>query len=197
MLTILQFVQALKEAENDFDRLSLQLAYMIADEVRAHAIRNVDKTFGKGQFSGAGASVAAYKKGASGALRNSIILEMVGRYPGVTAGGPGVPYAAIHEYGGTIVPKNVQWLTIPARPAYVGHRAKEFNLHFVARGPRFAELLTDDTDAVAYYLVKKVTIPPRPYMQPAIEEVTNEANMAKTIAEVFKTSSLPYEVTTL
>lgn len=199
------FVRLLSEEEDVAERRMLQLAYEIAEEVRLRAIRNVDEKLGNGRFSGAGADVAAYKKGRSGGLRNSIQLELVGRWPVVTAGGPGVPYAAVHEYGTVgkggelpdIVPRRAKALTIPASPDFVPLRARESNLKLAVFGKTGKAALVTPEGEIAYWLVKRVAIEPRPYLAPAAEQVLTDPVVAAKIQKIFGQSELPYEVTKL
>jgi phage gpG-like protein len=123
----------------------------------------------------------------------------------VSAGGPGVPYAAVHELGtkgkggeiDTIVPKPPrQWLTIPQKDSYVGRRAGEFKgkLFFITAG-NVGFLLERGTNEAAYLLVRRVDIKARPYLAPAAKDAAKDEVIAAQIREVFGQSKLPYEVT--
>jgi phage gpG-like protein len=88
----------------------------------------------------------------------------------------GVPYAAIHEYGGTIVPKNKQYLTIPSefnrRPDglpklttadLMGGLGKSF----IRNGVIFLQEGKNKITPM-FYLKKSVDIPARPYLATAV-----------------------------
>jgi len=94
-----------------------------------------------------------------------------------TIGPVGVPYAAIHEFGGKILPKK-KFLAIPLSPVLGpdgGARAKP--LDFLGRS-RFATLngklflMVKDGDKEEPYLLMKpsVNMPARPYLRPALEK---------------------------
>ncbi len=120
----------------------------------------------------------------TGNLRNSITAEPLGDNSVVI--GPGnVVYAAIHEFGGEIWPRNANYLSIP-----VTQEARETGsprrwsgeLQFIptARGG----VLVDANDEVQYALVNVVRIPARPYMRPALDEHVDEVEEA--IAEALR-----------
>lgn len=79
------------------------------------------------------------------------------------------PYAAIHEAGGTIVPRESSWLTIPLRAAKTASGvargpAKSFSdTFFVEKEPGKLLLMQRQDDEVVplFVLVKSVTIKPR------------------------------------
>jgi len=84
----------------------------------------------------------------------------------------GVPYARIHEFGGTIRPKRAKWLTIPVGPALTASGvargpARSFNLKFVPVSKAFALLVgtagkgKKAAEAVFFVLVKSVKLRPR------------------------------------
>ena len=89
----------------------------------------------------------------------------------VKIGSFGIPYAAIHEFGGPITPINRQFLTIPLRTEFKHHSARDFNDLFVHRSPKTNELFLAQKRGgniiYAYKLVKFVQIPARPYLGPA------------------------------
>jgi len=125
----------------------------------------------------------------SGQLRNSIgsIVTHDGKQPegiigsGVRGSGR-MPYADIHETGGTITPKRVNWLTIPLRaaltPAGVPRgRARDFENTFFAYSKAGNLILFQrkGKGAVALFLLKKsVTIPARRYMSITAEECASQ-----------------------
>ncbi len=114
-------------------------------------------------------------------------------------GPKGVPYAAIHEFGGTIVPTKAQALTIPT---YENTRkdgnpkrsvAELFSKHnaFIANGMIFAKRGKGVGAQIEpmFLLKKSVTIPARPYMQPAIAQTREQIiqNFGLFLAASFKT----------
>jgi phage gpG-like protein len=197
-LTIQDFLRLLR-GETDTFRKSLQkFTFKLASNIAETADRNAERQFGKTQRTGAkGAPIA----GSRGNLQKSIMLEMVGVWPGVVAGGVGVPYAAIHEYGGEIEPVNAKWLTIPAAPSVVGKRAREFpDLKFVRFSPTLAALVfgeswgfrdqpgddaEDDEIPVAFWLKKLVRIPARPYLRPAADAETDDESIKEVLNYAF------------
>jgi phage gpG-like protein len=85
-------------------------------------------------------------------------------------------YAAIHELGGEIYPVNAQHLSVPLSDTArdVGSpRNYPGELHVQG------ETLADDDGVPQYALVDSVTIPARPYLEPAVTEHIDE------ITEVF------------
>jgi phage gpG-like protein len=96
--------------------------------------------------------------------------------------GQRVPYADIHETGGTITPKRVNWLTIPLRAALTPAgmprgRARDFENTFFAYSKAGNLILFQlkGKKAVALFLLKKsVTIPARRYMSITAEECAGQ-----------------------
>lgn len=80
-----------------------------------------------------------------------------------------IKHARMQEYGGTIKPKNRQYLTIPLDPRYKGKSARTFDMVFVTLGGK-KYMLDRATGKVAYRLKKTVTIDPKPYLRPAFED---------------------------
>ncbi len=103
-------------------------------------------------------------QGDTGRFRQSITHEIP--FPEGYVGS-NVAYAAIHEFGGTILPRTAQWLTIPAE-GVKGYARDRNDLHFVPVRPDLA-LLLDGGDQLVYTLVKQVEIEPRPTFGPALE----------------------------
>lgn len=125
-------------------------------------------------------------------------------------GSQGIPYARIHEFGGTIVPKNARALTIPTEenrrpdglPKYTIDDLKRSGIPiFVAKGTLFAVFQrTRRTKGgmmgvggmgqitPMFLLRSSVNIPARPYLRPAIA-----ANEKKIIEEfgLFITAAFP------
>jgi phage gpG-like protein len=87
--------------------------------------------------------------------------------------GTDLVYAPIHEFGGTIVPKNARLLAIPVGDR-TGSPRKYNDLHFV-RARSGQMFLMDSEGNIQYSLRAKVTIPARPYMRPAFDEERERA----------------------
>lgn len=117
-----------------------------------------------------------FTKRPRGALMNSIQHEMT--EDGVRVVSAGVPYARIHEFGTLgaggklpdIVPKRRKWLTIPTEDEYARVRPRTLRLEFVQDDEGKAWLWDLRKNRVAYRLVKRVKMPPRPYFFPALKE---------------------------
>lgn len=116
-----------------------------------------------------------------GALINSIRYEVIQK--GVRVYSAGVPYARVHEFGtkgkggllDDIKPKNVRWLTIPLHRMYERVRPRTLDLQFLIdkdEGKTKAWLWDVRRQRVAYRLLKKVSIPARPYFFPAVQQTT-------------------------
>lgn len=88
--------------------------------------------------------------------------------------GTDVEYARIHEYGGTITPKNAKYLAVPLTEAARAATSPILfagELHFVPRaGGGTGGTLRDDAGEAQYALVTSVTIPATPYLRPALDE---------------------------
>lgn len=94
--------------------------------------------------------------------------------------GDRVPYANIHETGGTIRPKNSRWLTIPLKAAKTkggdlrGISARDFpntfvRIHSAERGTIYQR---QGNAVVALFLLrKKAVIPARRYMSRTLEQI--------------------------
>lgn len=83
-------------------------------------------------------------------------------------------------YGGPITPKNVNWLTIPARSETYGKRAREFdNLSFILFPSGIGALVDKSEkskrDSVYFWLVKHVDQPADPTVLPDEETIIDEA----------------------
>jgi phage gpG-like protein len=121
----------------------------------------------------------------TGRLRNSIagfVRDTQGGFEVVaSAGGSGglgeVPYAGVHEYGATITPKKGQYLTIPHGPALTPAGVSRYPSARNVPGLSFRRtkngngILVKDGQ-VWYFLVRRVVIPKRPYLRPALNEAT-------------------------
>ena len=196
MTELSQFISQMKNEADGFEKRVQQLTLRVATDVRRRTIRKIDATFNKTQRSSkSGKTVSA---GSKGGLRDdgSVMLKLVGRYPGVEVGGNsvGVPYAAIHEYGGIVRPVKAKALTIPLAPRYVGTRAREWDLFLLPREGKPALLMNKETNEPAFVLLKSVTIPARPYFRPAIEESLASDAMVLAVKAVWGDSPLPWEV---
>ena len=118
----------------------------------------------------------------TGALVNSIIASV--RVNGETFAtiqgsiGSDVPYAGIQEFGGTIVPKNATYLTIPLPAALDGSgvplyaKARDWPNTFVARSKAGNLIIFQKrgSSIVPLYVLKtSVTIPPRLGMKKTLD----------------------------
>lgn len=100
---------------------------------------------------------------------------------GGRAKGADVPYAAIHEYGGVIRPKNGAYLRIPLGAAVTAAGVDRFATPLRATGAglfgvvksKGGSLLLQHRPSGApwYLLVPEVRMPARPFMRPAFNEV--------------------------
>ena len=127
----------------------------------------------------------------TGALLNSVYKKVVlqGNTVIGEVGTQGIPYARIHEFGGTILPVNKKFLAIPSeenrRPdgtpkittqELMGGLGKSFimnNVIFLATAAGGSKSKYTKLTPM-FYLKKSVTIPKRPYMQPAIAAKQDE-----------------------
>ncbi len=91
----------------------------------------------------------------------------------VVAIGTNLEYAAIHEYGGTIRPKNGKYLAIPVG-TYKGSPTTHADLK-VVKTRSGSLVMLDDNGTVQYVLKPSVTIPARPYLRPALDDKKEEA----------------------
>jgi len=87
--------------------------------------------------------------------------------------------ASAHEFGATIVPKNVKWLTIPIIKGLKGKSARDFDLEFIPRNGKIPILAKVDNGKVTpYYLLrKKVEIPKRSFIKSTIEDKSKVDNV--------------------
>jgi hypothetical protein len=144
-----------------------------------------------GGFGNPGAKGAPPNRG-SGELRRSVFSATAGHGAGIVVGAV-AKYAHAQDTGATIVPKNVKWLTIPAIPEAYRKRASDFsNLRFVPlpRGGNLAALMRSSKwvsvpgtkmqrlkgtpPEVVFWLVKKSTIGPHPYVIASLEKAIKE-----------------------
>lgn len=85
--------------------------------------------------------------------------------------GTDLEYAAMQEFGGTVVPKNVKFLAIPLTSAarqYVSPR--DFPGKLSPRISGEGGVLVDENGEAQYALAKRAVIPAHPYMRPALDE---------------------------
>jgi phage gpG-like protein len=96
--------------------------------------------------------------------------------------GTTVIYAAIHEFGGTIVPDKAKALAVPVSPeakklSMLGKGPRDIpGLVMIAhegRTPILALVNPDKTLNVMYALLNKVTIGAKPYLRPALQSEKN------------------------
>jgi len=166
--------QALSNAKNEFERREILFKYAAAQKLRNEVIKNIDANFGGRTLD----ATAAFRGGASGGLRNSVQVDVRNDEPAVVVNATGnTPYWRIHEYGGVVKPVKKKWLTIPAADRYRAKRAREFrNLIFVKKNEKKAYLIDTINKRVAFFLRKKVVIPARPYIKPAVKKIQSEIN---------------------
>jgi hypothetical protein len=144
-----------------------------------------------GGFGNPGAKGAPPNRG-SGELRSSVSSATAGHGAGIVVGAV-AKHARTQNDGYTFTPKNVKWLTIPAIPEAYRKRASDFpNLRFVPlpRGGNLAALMRSDRwrsipgtkmqrlvgckPEVVFWLVKKSTIGPHPYVIASLEKAIKE-----------------------
>lgn len=100
--------------------------------------------------------------------------------------GTDVEYGGVQEFGGTVTPKEKQFLAVPlTEEARRFENARSFGGLKVrmARGGQGGALV--DAQGTAHYaLVRSVTIPAHPYLRPALDE--NRETVKKEAAEVLR-----------
>lgn len=112
----------------------------------------------------------------TGGTRESIRKIVVRNRSFLGRFGSKVPYARIHEEGGTIRPKSARVLTIPvtAQAQKAGSpRSFGGDLHFRFSGGRPLGLF-DPVGKMQYVAKDSVTIPARPYLEPALKKSEKE-----------------------
>jgi len=125
----------------------------------------------------------AHLKGGKNRLRNSIIYEIRGTQAHV---GTNMVYGAIHEFGGVIRPKGHPYLAIPIGDMK-GSPRNHPGLRYI-KSKKGNSLLVDQSGVPQYLLRREVTIPARPYLQPALEQ--EQDNIRKAFEGVIR-GSLP------
>lgn len=209
VFSIEEFPEWLRHERDMVKRRVARFLFDLSGAVQKQTIRNIKATFQNTPRSTMGGS--GKPTGSARGLANSVIRRFTGDGEvTVSVGGVGVPYAAIHEYGGPIEPVKAKWLTIPNSREYpwlTGKRAGEFDgLQFVPLGPGRAALIdqklapggADDDEGdvpfqslVMFWLRKKVMMPERPYFQPAVDDVLKGQEMTKLIARHFALDQAP------
>ena len=110
-----------------------------------------------------------------------------------------LPYAMIHDHGGTIYPKKAKALAIPNRDSkFFSGSNKDFPSPSLLTPDKHALLwldkktgtLKDDKGQVAYFLKRSVKMPARNYVRYAVEEAGPEVEIVfrEAIAEVIEGS---------
>lgn len=93
--------------------------------------------------------------------------------------GTDLDYAAIQEFGGTITPKKGKFLAIPlTSEARAIVSPRNFPEELTARFGGNGGVLVDSAGIAQYALVRSVTIPPHPYLRPALDEKIDDALVA-------------------
>jgi len=96
--------------------------------------------------------------------------------------GTNLEYAAIHEFGGVIKPKNAKYLAIPVG-SYKGSPRTHADLK-LRKTKKGNLVMVDASGAVQYVLKASVEIPARPYLRPALDE--HRVAAQNEMAEAFK-----------
>ena len=115
--------------------------------------------------------------------------------------GTNVVYAAIQEFGGTIVPENAGALAVPIHPdakaALIPQGGSIRNvfpdLVMIKRksgAPLLVRVKGNQFD-IMYVLLKRVTIPAHPFLRPAV--LNNKQNIVAIFAKAFKNTSASVE----
>ena len=90
--------------------------------------------------------------------------------------GTNLEYAAMQEFGGTVVPKKAQFLAIPANSGAeaVGSPLNyPGKLHAIITGT--SGVMVDEGGTVQYVLTRSAVIPAHPYLRPAFDEQGDNA----------------------
>ena len=98
--------------------------------------------------------------------------------------GTNLEYAAMQEFGGTVVPKKAKFLAIPANS---GAEAVGSPLNYPGKLRAiitgFSGVMVDEAGTVQYVLTKSATIPAHPYLRPAFDE--QRKNVFKAVGDYF------------
>lgn len=208
--TITSFLQELAQIRDASVRAVMHFQLQLAMKIQAQTQDNIKATFGKGKGPRSPITERAYgatarRSGRGGGLFQSVNLERDSSGAAtVSVGGPGVPYAAIHEFGGTVRPVSSKFLTIPFAARYAGTRARESDLSYGV-DPVWGRVLAragaapsadgayEESD-IAFLLRRQARIPARPYFAPAIEKVTAQPSVRKVMQDLIGRQKLNVEV---
>lgn len=179
---IKELSQYLRRTRSAIVRGHAETMLRVTLEAEALAKRNATKVF-----------IGRNGRKLSGRLLNSIFSSFTPFNEGQSLprgyiGTRGIPYGAIHEFGGQIEPVQAKWLWIKQHggPADQFRRLtpKEFVAKMKAKDRRFKivgkgttgkvaifQALKDSDPIKLFALASSVTIPARPYLRPAVEEV--------------------------
>ena len=164
-----QIINTLQQIQKDFPKIATKITSRFLESIRGSIVKN----YLKGQV----------LKSISGKLSSSINWWLSGTEGYI---GSNLVYAAIQEFGGTIVPKNAKYLTIPlwkGAAQQIGGAREVPNAFFKMTNGRLLMYGKSKYGIMPYFLLlKSVTLPPRPYIWPAIERFF--ADDAQRIAEV-------------
>lgn len=135
----------------------------------------------------------------TGHLRRSITHEKPKRRGNKIVGkvGATAPYAPVHEFGATITPKRTKFLAIPIGPAKTAAGAarapgpRDYPDTFVRRSKAGKLMIFRKVGkrvVPLFVLVKRVVIPKRPWLLPAVKKSVPRITKAisRRIREVFK-----------
>jgi len=168
-----EIINNLKQIQKDFPKIAEKITKRFLESIRGSIVKN----YLKGQV----------LKSITGKLSSSINWWL--SEGGVGFIGSDLIYAAIHEFGGTIVPKNAKYLTIPlwkGAARQIGGAREVPNAFFKITNGRLLMYGKSKYGIMPYFLLlKSVTIPPRPYIWPAIEKffVEDAQKIAETTLE--------------
>lgn len=214
-ISMSQFFKDLKKIQDEASISVMQFRLELAQAILHKAQDNVRDNFGRGR----GASKSkiternygnrAKNSGRTGTLRNSGQITYSKSEVVVSFGGLAAPYARIQEEGGVITPRNSKYLTIPFGPKYAGTRAGEHYLKFAMDAIQGPVLVVGyaspakygakgqgkyEDDDIAFLLRKKVTLQPRPYLGPAVEEVSTNDFFRDRMKAYFNGKKLAVEI---
>jgi HK97 gp10 family phage protein len=139
--------------------------------IEGNAVVNIEKKFSSASTGGLAANRSIEVKDEGGKAVGTLAFHS--------------NHAMIQEMGGVIKPVSAQFLAIPknASARKVGSpRNYPEALHFVGGGN--GGVLMDSSNSVIYVLTKAVTIPPRPFLRPAMDE--HQAEIENAIGAVLK-----------
>ena len=182
---IAQLARYIQKTRNDILRAHAESLLKIVTDAEAQAKKNAVKQF-----------IGRNGRKLSGRLLNSIYSGFETtpgnkKLPTGFVGTRGIPYGRIHELGGTITPKKAKYLWIKDHttkkfrrmtPSEFVQKMKSGDSRFkILRGPKGAvavfqarktkkkkESVSDFL--VLFRLTKKVVMPKRPYLQPAVDK---------------------------